>query len=232
MTIRLSGWHHLMVLLAVTSACNRSAPNPDAGGGTVLKPTRPLVATRRVPSEAIYDTVSDWAPTDSGLVALAHDSSIIRRFQAAPRLPTRDTIFISTAINSKGIPYRGDSLPGELELRLEGAYPGVADSGPNVFVVNRVDLPSGWEGFILRVPGMYDPSRLDLWLLSPKRERFALPIELADSWGDAGEEFWFDTWVIRGPTGQVELVHHQCQTYFEPGSDDTVPTTLEGERLA
>lgn len=126
----------------------------------------------------------------------------------------------------------GYALPRRLELLFDTRYPGIrSDSGPSVFAIGKLPLPSGRVGYVLLVPGMYSSTRRDLWIFDPRIRQLINPVELSEHWGDAGEEFSFKSWLVNFGSTSPDLVTHQCSTYNDMESD-TSATTLQGEQLS
>jgi hypothetical protein len=65
---------------------------------------------------------------------------------------------------------------------------------------------------------MYEPSRIDLLEVDPQTG--FKTVTVAESWGDAGEEFSMRSWLLDvDQDGDKDIIRRTCQTYQEPGVD-------------
>jgi len=99
-----------------------------------------------------------------------------------------DSLYVHSSFNPDSGPYVGVALADTLQALFEPFYAEIAfpHSEPMVFVTVRLVLDPRHVGYILRVPGMYEPSRLDLLVYDAGTMRFQAPIELAELYGDEG----------------------------------------------
>jgi hypothetical protein len=92
--------------------------------------------------------------------------------------------------------------------------------------VARVQLDSGVTGFIVRTPGQYDDSQLDLLVYLSDSAHFLRPIELAESWGDAGEWYREESLMVdTDGDGRREIVRHLHRTAMDIENDPPGPDT-------
>jgi hypothetical protein len=134
----------------------------------------------------------------------------------AMALPTNDTLLLESGGLDLGLPVQRLQ-----ELILASFYPGIRlDPAPNIYAVGRTALGPGFTGFVLRVPGMYSPSRLDLWVLDESGRHFLSPLEVAERWGDAGDSFQLKSWLVDvNRDHHADMVSRLCHTYQEAGVD-------------
>ncbi len=185
----------LLALIFVAAAL-AAAQSPDT--------TRPRISVRVItPPPPAADTVlfHQVAPGTPLLVELTAKS---------PRLRF-DSLFINSRTDQKDWPYAGLPLDTSFEAVFQPVYPELAipHHEPELFAVKRMVLDAAHIGYLLRVPGMYEPSRLDLWIYDARATRFAAPIEVAESWGDAGCGFDLEALLIHSPAGVLQLVTHR-----------------------
>jgi hypothetical protein len=155
---------------------------------------------------------------------LRSDTVLWHRLSAGPRRPLTETpLVLSTEHDDFRVGRLGDSIDGSIASRFAGVY---LDSvhlarGTDIFLVARVTLPSS-VGIVLRVPGMYDPSTLDLWVVRPEPFAVSGPIPIADIWGDAGAAT-HDRASLRLVDGVPVLVLTVCSTYqsIDVAEDDS-----------
>ncbi len=91
----------------------------------------------------------------------------------------------------------GTLLPRDVRDYFREYYPvGYPVRDPEIYAVRRYPVGPGFVGYLLRVPGMYSSSVIDLWVLDREHGRWLPPLELADDWGDAGEWFHSEAWLF------------------------------------
>jgi hypothetical protein len=95
---------------------------------------------------------------------------------------------------------------------FQSFYPevGFPHADPELFGTVRSVIDPQHVGYLLRVPGMYDPSAIDLWVYDARAMRFARPIRVAEAWGDAGCYSNLETvFVDINADHRLDLVLHQ-----------------------
>ena len=124
------------------------------------------------------------------------------------------------------------TFPRAAELRLADRYRQIPfDSGPSVFLLGRAQLGGNRTVYALRVPGMYDPDRVDLYVLDDEGQRLGEPVEAAEAWGDAGESVWVRSWLLDlNHDGYLDVIRHTCATADDIENDST-PTKVESDSL-
>jgi hypothetical protein len=143
--------------------------------------SRPSITIRVVtppPPPADTQITKPIAPGAPLLVELAKRS----------RHVSSDTLFVYSAIGRSSWPFVGEPLDTTFESLFQPFYPSLAfpHAEPELFVVARLVLDPQHIGYLLRVPGMYEASRIDLWIYDAGRHRFGVPIQIAEAWGDEG----------------------------------------------
>src|SRR5258708_31438382 len=106
-----------------------------------------------------------------------------------------------------------------------------------VFVVGQVLLTDSITGFVLRVPGMYSSTELDLWPYNAMKQRFAEPVRLAEDYGDVGYVFDEQGWLARpGSKSRYQLIlrppqsNANMETYSAPLPTDTLLLSAWSDR--
>ncbi|HEX4561823.1 MAG TPA: hypothetical protein VH113_08345 [Gemmatimonadales bacterium] len=99
-----------------------------------------------------------------------------------------ESLYVHSSFNSDSGSFVGHALADTLQALFQPFYSELAfpHSEPMVFVTMRFVLDPRHVGYVLRVPGMYEPSRLDLLVYDAGTMRFQAPIELAELYGDEG----------------------------------------------
>jgi hypothetical protein len=68
--------------------------------------------------------------------------------------------------------------------------------GPQIFATYRIDLDARHTAYLLRVPGAYAPTAIDLWVYDSRDSSFARPINVADTFGDGGTVVVTVGWLV------------------------------------
>jgi hypothetical protein len=127
----------------------------------------------------------------------------------APRAPRRE-IPLDEAAHRYFAEYYVQARDARLDIHAE------------LFVRSRVLIGPGLVGYLLVVPGMYDPNVVDLWVFDVLHDRWLPPIELADAWGDAGEWHYMEAWLIDlDRDGYRDVVKRRKDGYLERLTADT-----------
>ena len=171
-------------------------------------------------------------PTEPPMCPVA-DSTVGAVLAVAARASVPDTFAVHSPDDLDAPGSHGEcTLPRPIELQLASQYTRVPqDSGPHIFLVARVAQLPAYGVYALRVPGMYDPSRIDLVIVTTDGHLAGPPVTIAESWGDAGEIFRMRSWIFDvDGDGNKDVVRHTCQTYQEPG-EDTATVQVEHDDL-
>lgn len=201
-------WIAAFLLMPVMSAALAQVP-PD---------------TLRKPKITIHVVTPPPPPTDTPLVRhVAPSAPLVAELTRKSRLATRDTLFVF----SRSFPdvYEGQPIDTTFYDLLAPFYSELAfpHAEPLVFATYRVTLDKERTGFLLRVPGMYEPSAIDLWVYDRRRMQFEPPLRLAESWGDAGAEYDLNAWLVDlDRDGRLDAVLRQRTSYTKIESDSLV----------
>ncbi len=123
-----------------------------------------------------------------------------------------DTLFVYSALEAAAWPYSGEPLGTAFEPLFRAFYPTLAfpHREPELFAAGRLVLDPQHIGYLLRVPGMYESSQIDLWIYDAREKRFGLPIHVAEAYGDEGCGFNLESVLIRTPVDrQFNLIVRQ-----------------------
>jgi hypothetical protein len=207
-----------------------------------------LVA-RRVIGLAFLCVIGCGPPADAGNAAPAATVASVAPSEPAPaqRLSAQDVATVLGSLLSTTPELVGDTIHvWSPALRDDSTWTGVpVDSGvmdalqtyypalsPKLrpfwgfYSVARVRLGEGVTGFIVRTPGQYDVSQLDLLVYLSDSATFLPPIELAEAWGDAGE--WYREESILADVngdGRRDVVRHLHRTAMDIENDPPGPDT-------
>jgi hypothetical protein len=142
-----------------------------------------------------------------------------------------DTIHFFPAPSRERWVYEGVPIPSELARFFSTVYR-LTMPYDSMFVVGSVALDSARVGYVLRVPGYYAPSRLDLWIHSPGSRGLTGPITLADMWADAGDLGCTMGWLVDlDRDGTRDIVIVDVASYsdldYEEGADTSSGARVE-----
>jgi len=140
------------------------------------------------------------APAAAFLVEITRDS----------RRLSPETLFVYSPDVSKSSDYLGTPIPTTFYSLFAPFYPQLSldeRSKAELWATYRLSIGHARIGYLLRVPGMYDATAIDLWVYDARRERFAAPIRLAEEYGDGGYYTRLAGWLVDlNGDGQLDLV--------------------------
>jgi len=139
------------------------------------------------------------------------------------QLAKAETVFVF----SRGFPdvYEGQPIDRRFYDVLQPFYGELAFpmKEPEVFATYRVALGDTRTGYLLRVPGMYQPSAIDLWVYDSRMVRFEPPLQLAEAYGDAGAEYELSGWLVDlDGDGRLDVVLRQQTSYTRMETDSLI----------
>ncbi len=149
-------------------------------------------------------------PADTPLVHTlrAHHALLLELTRKSQRI-SPETLWVYSSMDGKAWPYAGQPLDTAFDALFEPFYPTLAfpHAEAIVFVTKRFVVDPQHVGYLLRVPGMYESSAIDLWVFDAGRQRFALPVRLAEAYGDEGCGYDLESLLIRSATdGRLTLI--------------------------
>jgi hypothetical protein len=163
----------------------------------------------------------------------AGDSSLFGILRTAPPLEPESLPYIRSPDDFADPGSEGFcTFPRAADFLLADQYRQIAqDSGPNVYLTGQTRLGGDRTVYALRVPGMYDPDRVDLYVFDRGGRRLGEPLEAAEAWGDAGERVWVRSWLVDvNHDGYLDVIRRTCVTESDLENDST-PPTVEADSL-
>ena|SRR2546425_314185 len=163
-----------LTLTATFASYSRAVQVPDSS-------TRPRVTIRVVTPPP--------PPADTLLTKLMPPGApLLRELAKKSRRVSSETLYVYSDIGRESWFYVGEPLDTTFDGLFQPFYPELAfpHAEPELFATVRFVLDPQHVAYLLRVPGMYEPSQVDLWIYDAGARRFGLPIRVAESWGDAG----------------------------------------------
>jgi hypothetical protein len=116
-------------------------------------------------------------------------------------------------------PFSGTALPITSYGFFASAYPELRESDQPDEILATYEFSQGsrWRCFLLRAPGVYAVDAVDLWVFDTVTNKWQKPLRVADSWGDAGEEFDIQSWIGDiNNDGKRDIVRRTLRTYQDP----------------
>ena len=186
------------VLLFVIAPCTAAQVIVDSTSGRTIT----IKVVNPPPPPADTPLVREVRPGHPLLIELTRKS----------RRVVQDTIWLYSNIDAQNWPYHGEALDRSLESLFAPFYPGLTfpHEEPQLFASARFVLDPQHVAYVLRVPGMYESTALDLFVYDSRTMRFSPPERLAESWGDEGCGFALEALLIRSATNrQVSWLTHK-----------------------
>ena len=170
-------------------------------------------------------------PGDTAIVTLTVSTEFLRELDSLAQVESGDTIHVYSAEPDPRWPLLGTQLSRVARMALRSVYQDTSDDG--VFAAARLSLDSARIGYLLRVPSHYSSSRVDLWILDRGSRQLTGPLEVADWWGDAGEEDCIMSWLVDlNQDGTRELVSWAEHSYEEMSSEEDSMPKPDTSRIA
>ena len=110
---------------------------------------------------------------------------------------------------------QGTSLPVSSYQFFGTAYEELKtfDQPGEIYAVSHFSLGSRWLCFLLRVPGMYAPEAIDIWVFDTEKNKWLKPLRIAEWWGDAGYEIDTQAWIRDvNKDGLYDIVRRTIET--------------------
>jgi len=96
---------------------------------------------------------------------------------------------------------------------------------PGLFAVYKFTIDQNRLGLITRTPSDFVPSSIKLFFFDKAKDSITHYIELAESWGDAGDVWIKDAWIFRNARQEVEsfiMIQEMHYNSVEDENDTTV----------
>ena len=133
------------------------------------------------------------------------DPSIRSQLNSLAHLDNSETIHVWSPspwqICKKDTRYSGKTLDRAGHAYFKSYYPyidleALSDLQAELFVTARFQLGPNLVGYLLRVPGMYSSTVVDLWTYDQKAGTWLKPVAVAESWGDADDWYELQSWLV------------------------------------
>jgi hypothetical protein len=180
--------------------------------------------TLRRPKVTIRVVTPPPPPPDTPLIHhIAPDAPLLVELTQKTQLVKAETLFVF----SRDLPdvYEGEAIDRRFYDVLQPFYRQLSfpSEEPQLFATYRVELDQARTGYILRVPGMYEPSAIDLWVYDRRMMRFEPPLQLAEAWGDAGAEYQVSGWLVDlDGDGRLDAVLRKKTSYTRMETDSLI----------
>jgi hypothetical protein len=204
----------LRAAFMVVAGVGAAAPIAEAQD-TILRPDGGIIVVR----------ITELPPpTDSTLFGTVDpDHPLLRELTEKSPSLSGDTIYLYSEYPDRPWSFAGTALDTAFYGLFELFYTllrGTRTGSAMLFAAGALALDSSHVAYLLRVPGMYSPMALDLWIYDAQDQRFSTPLRVADAWGDAGE--WRDVWswlVDLNNDGARDLITRRVQGAVDIGVD-------------
>lgn len=97
---------------------------------------------------------------------------------------------------------------------------------PGLFGVYKFAIDSNRLGLIARTPSEYEPSSMKLFFFDLKKDAITGYIELAETWGDAGDYLEKNAWLFRDSAKHLQTLVWEHQSH-DNSVDNPKDTTVE-----
>ncbi|MCR5887312.1 hypothetical protein LRS06_05865 [Hymenobacter sp. J193] len=169
--------------------------------------------TSAAPEEAALPPAS--SPPDSTTLQLQELLALYPLLTLPIKVSSQDLEDGTPAASTQ--PMHGRLIPARL-LPLFGEY--VAANGEEVFAVGKIPLPNHRLALLTRVPGEYFSSRIRLFVLTDSTGRISADLEVAETFGDAGDAYVRTSLVESVPGGlSVTIQQQTCHPLDEELTD-------------
>lgn len=147
---------------------------------------------------------------------------ILAALNSAP-LQSADVLVVSSRLACKNL--SGGSSPAAQKI-VSHYFARYYDDN-DVAVLGRVTIGPGFVGYLLKAPGMYSLSVIDLWVYDSTRASWLKPMELSEDWGDAGDYYYshslltdvnrdgYKDIVKRGKNGVLQMGDEPARVMFD-----------------
>jgi hypothetical protein len=137
-----------------------------------------------------------------------------------------DTLHVYSPEEMKG-EYKGVELDSADLILFPPEIPRQNDiDPPGVFAVYKFQIDTNTIGLITRTPSEYESSSIKLFFFDKSRDYITSYIELAESWGDAGDVAIKDAWVFKNHQKQFQSFIQVREMHYNSAEDEK-DTTVE-----
>lgn len=96
---------------------------------------------------------------------------------------------------------------------------------PSLFAIYKFAIDANRLGLITRTPSEYVPSSIKLFILDLKKDSLTSYVEIAESWGDAGDYMIKNSWLFRDSSQHLQALIDVTQGH-DNSADDAKDTTV------
>ncbi|WP_016990361.1 hypothetical protein [Flavobacterium sp. ACAM 123] len=90
----------------------------------------------------------------------------------------------------------------------------------DIYACCKFDIDSSKIGLIVRTPSMYVPSSIKLFVFDKITDNISEYIELAESWGDAGDAIEKTSWLIKNPSNKINVLTREIESHDHSVEDE------------
>jgi hypothetical protein len=90
----------------------------------------------------------------------------------------------------------------------------------DIYACYKFDIDSSKIGLIVRTPSMYVPSSIKLFVFDKITDNISEYIELAESWGDAGDAIEKTSWLIKNPSNKINVLTREIESHDHSVEDE------------
>ena len=201
-----------IALIALAVSCTRAPDADRASPGQIADTSRSLLASDSTaglvaPVDCRYNA-SEYTESQLAQAPFVRDrqlaARLVSRLDSLGRAFATDTVFVASGQSSYAM--AGQPADSTLLAAFMPLFSTDWMEAP-LFVIGSLPLGPAWRGYLLRSPGMYDASRIELWPYNQETGLFGTPHCVADSWGDEGASWYTVSWLIdRDHDGVRDLI--------------------------
>jgi hypothetical protein len=90
----------------------------------------------------------------------------------------------------------------------------------DIYACYRFNIDSSKIGLIVRTPSMYVSSSIKLFVYNKNSDRISHYIELAESWGDAGDAIEKTSWIIKNKKNHFSILTREIESHDHRTEDE------------
>ena len=90
----------------------------------------------------------------------------------------------------------------------------------DIYACYRFNIDSSKIGLIVRTPSMYVSSSIKLFVYNKTSDRISHYIELAESWGDAGDAIEKTSWIIKNKKNHFSILTREIESHDHRADDE------------
>ena len=90
----------------------------------------------------------------------------------------------------------------------------------DIYACYKFNIDSTKIGLIVRTPSMYVSSSIKLFVYNKNSDRISNYIELAESWGDAGDAIEKTSWIIKNKKNHFSILTREIESHDHRAEDE------------